>query len=200
MWLQDALPGVEIENVSSNAVAAERAASCDGCAAIAGERAAAQYGLNVLASRIEDNKENTTRFLVLSRESVAASGKDKTSLLMSCKNEPGSLFKLLKPLHDHGVSMLKIESRPSKIKRCIMTKAPIPNIIIPIYFVRKQSAATIPASERSISFPVWICFMQKRRNNIKNAINTGSVHANLKTTLFASKKTTKPAQIFPIPF
>lgn len=117
MWLQDALPGVEIENVSSNAVAAEMAANCDGCAAIAGENAATQYGLNVLANRIEDNKENTTRFLVLSRESVAASGKDKTSLLMSCKNEPGSLFKLLKPLHDHGVSMLKIESRPSKTKR-----------------------------------------------------------------------------------
>ncbi len=58
-----------------------------------------------------------TRFLVISREKVAPSGNDKTSVLMSCRNEPGSLFELLKPLHDHGVSMLKIESRPSKTKR-----------------------------------------------------------------------------------
>lgn len=117
LWLLEHLPGVEIEAVSSNAEAARMASECNDCAAIAGENAAIQYGLNVLASHIEDHKNNTTRFLVLSREEVAPSGKDKTSLLMSCRNEPGSLFKLLKPMHDHGISMLKIESRPSKIKR-----------------------------------------------------------------------------------
>ncbi len=117
LWLLEHLPGVEVEAVSSNAEAARLASECSDCAAIAGENAAIQYGLNVLASHIEDYKNNTTRFLVLSREEVAPSGHDKTSLLMSCKNEPGSLFKLLKPMHDHGISMLKIESRPSKIKR-----------------------------------------------------------------------------------
>jgi len=117
LWLLENLPGVEIESVSSNAEAARLASQRDDCAAIAGENAAMQYGLNVLASHIEDHKNNTTRFLVLSKEEVAPSGKDKTSLLMSCRNEPGSLFKLLQPMHDHGISMLKIESRPSKIKR-----------------------------------------------------------------------------------
>jgi chorismate mutase/prephenate dehydratase len=117
LWLLEHLPGVDIEAVSSNAEAARRASEDVDCAAIAGENAAMQYGLNVLASHIEDHKNNTTRFLVLSREEVAPSGRDKTSLLMSCRNEPGSLFKLLQPMHDHGISMLKIESRPSKIKR-----------------------------------------------------------------------------------
>jgi len=117
LWLLEHLPGVEVEAVSSNAEAARRASENERYAAIAGENAAMQYGLNVLASHIEDHKNNTTRFLVLSREEVAPSGRDKTSLLMSCRNEPGSLFKLLQPMHDHGISMLKIESRPSKIKR-----------------------------------------------------------------------------------
>ena len=117
LWLLENLPGVGIESVSSNAEAARLASQREDCAAIAGENAAMQYGLNVLASHIEDHKNNTTRFLVLSKEEVAPSGKDKTSLLMSCRNEPGSLFKLLQPMHDHGISMLKIESRPSKIKR-----------------------------------------------------------------------------------
>lgn len=117
LWLLENVPNASIESVASNAEAARLAGECENCAAIAGENAAAHYGLSVLASHIEDNKQNTTRFIVLSREQVAPSGKDKTSLLMSCKNEPGSLFKLLKPLHDHAVSMLKIESRPSKVKR-----------------------------------------------------------------------------------
>lgn len=117
LWLLENAPNAAIESVASNAEAARLASECKNCAAIAGENAAAHYGLSVLASHIEDNKQNTTRFIVLSRERVAASGKDKTSLIMSCTNQPGSLFKLLRPLHDYGVSMLKIESRPSKTKR-----------------------------------------------------------------------------------
>ncbi len=117
LWLLENVPSATIESVASNAEAARLASESEDCAAIAGENAAAHYGLSVLAAHIEDNKQNATRFIVLSRERVAPSGRDKTSLLMSCKNEPGSLFKLLRPLHDHGVSMLKIESRPSKTRR-----------------------------------------------------------------------------------
>ena len=117
LWLLEHLPGAHLEAVSSNAEAARLASKNINSAAIASENAATQYDLNVLAHHIEDHKNNTTRFLVLSGEEVAASGKDKTSLLMSRRNEPGSLFKLLKPMHDHGINMLKIESRPSKIKR-----------------------------------------------------------------------------------
>lgn len=117
VWLLENLPNADIQSVASNAEAARIAGECENCAAIASDSAAIHYGLTVLASHIEDNRENTTRFIVLSNEVVAASGKDKTSLLMSCKNEPGSLFRLLKPFYDHGISMLRIESRPSKIKR-----------------------------------------------------------------------------------
>ncbi|MEE9447446.1 MAG: prephenate dehydratase [Arenicellales bacterium] len=117
LWLQENIPDVQIKSVASNAEAAKMARDCEQCAAIAGEHAAEQYGLNVLSSHIEDHKHNTTRFLVLSQEQIAASGKDKTSLLMGCKNEPGSLFKLLAPFQAHEISLLKIESRPSKVKR-----------------------------------------------------------------------------------
>lgn len=115
-WLFSHLPNVKIKSVSSNAEAALLAQSTPNSAAIASEIAAVQYDLNILAKNIEDHHHNTTRFLVLAHEKIAPSGDDKTSLVMSCKNEPGSLFRLLEPLHNYGISMLKIESRPSKIK------------------------------------------------------------------------------------
>lgn len=63
---------------------------------------------------IEDNSNNTTRFLVIGDQVVGASGRDKTSLLVSTPNRPGSLFHILKPLADHGVDMTRIESRPGR--------------------------------------------------------------------------------------
>ncbi len=116
-WLLQHLPSVEIVSVASNAVAAKTAATTPNSAAIAGEVAAVQYNLQVLARKIEDEPDNTTRFLVLSNEDVLASGNDKTSLLISCTNRPGGLFALLKPLNDCEISMLRIESRPAKSKR-----------------------------------------------------------------------------------
>jgi len=65
-------------------------------------------------SSIEDRPDNTTRFLVLGHEDVPPSGVDKTSLLVSTRNRPGALFRLLRPLADSGVSMTRIESRPSR--------------------------------------------------------------------------------------
>jgi chorismate mutase / prephenate dehydratase len=68
----------------------------------------------VLTENIEDDPKNTTRFLVLGSHDVAPSGKDKTSLVMTTKNKPGAMLSLLEPLANHGVSMTKFESRPSK--------------------------------------------------------------------------------------
>ncbi|ROR32292.1 prephenate dehydratase [Inmirania thermothiophila] len=113
-WLDAHLPQAERIAVESNAEAARRASRETRAAAIAGEATAHIYRLRILASNIEDEPENTTRFLVIGRQQVPPSGNDKTSLLLSAPNRPGALFRLLEPLARHGVSMTRIESRPSR--------------------------------------------------------------------------------------
>lgn len=112
-WLNQNLPGVERQAVASNSEAARLAISEEGAAAIASKRAGELFGLNLLAENVEDDPRNTTRFLVLASHDVAPSGRDKTSLAMATRNVPGAIVKLLAPLADNGVSMTKLESRPS---------------------------------------------------------------------------------------
>lgn len=113
-WLDKNLPGAEREAVSSNAEAARQVENHGTWVAIAPAAAADIYKLNMLATSIEDEANNTTRFLVLGEHDVPPSGDDKTSLLISAYNKPGALFHLLKPLADNGISMTRIESRPSR--------------------------------------------------------------------------------------
>ena len=113
-WLARHLPSAARVAVASNAEAARVAAAEPGAAAIAGEEAAAIYGLDVIAAHIEDEPNNTTRFWVLGRHAVAPSGKDETSLVMSAKNQPGAMHALLEPFAKHGVSMSRLESRPAR--------------------------------------------------------------------------------------
>ena len=113
-WLERYLPDAEIIATNSNAEAAIIASKDDSVAAIAGDIAAKLYGINTLAASIEDEKNNTTRFLIIGHQSFAASGDDKTSIMITTPNKVGSLFELLKPLYDHGVDMTRIESRPSR--------------------------------------------------------------------------------------
>jgi len=113
-WLAQHLPAAEKIPVASNAEAAQRAAREEGAAAIAGEAAAERYGLSLLARGIEDAANNTTRFLALGKVLAAPSGHDRTSLVMSAENKPGAVHGLLSPLARHGVSMTRIESRPSR--------------------------------------------------------------------------------------
>lgn len=113
-WLDTHLPNVERIPVSSNAEAARLASLDDSAAAIGSLQAAPIYGLQVVQENIEDNPNNTTRFLVIGNQTVSPSGNDRTSLLVSTRNQPGSLFKLLQPLAENGVDMTRIESRPSK--------------------------------------------------------------------------------------
>lgn len=113
-WLEANLAGVERVAVNSNAEAARRAAAEPGVGAIGSEVAAELYGLQVLARNIEDEPDNTTRFLVIGRRAVPPSGNDKTSLLVSTRNKPGALFRLLEPLARNAISMTRIESRPSR--------------------------------------------------------------------------------------
>src|SRR5690606_6188307 len=83
-------PGVHKEAVSSNAEAVRRAKKSDDAAAIAGENAAHVYGMKVVAGPIEDRNDNTTRFLVIGRASFPPSGNDRTSLMVSIRDQPGA--------------------------------------------------------------------------------------------------------------
>jgi chorismate mutase/prephenate dehydratase len=113
-WLDRYLPNAERIAVSTNADAAKLAASAPDAAAVASEAAAELYELRVLAQRIEDEPGNTTRFLVIGPEDSPPSGHDKTSMLLSCRNEAGGLHRLLTPFAEQGISMTRIESRPSR--------------------------------------------------------------------------------------
>ncbi len=115
-WLNQNLPNAERLQVSSNAEAARRASKEKGAAAIAGQAAAALYRLKVLGSGIEDDPNNTTRFLVLGQIDPGATGRDRTSLVMSAENKPGAVHALLSPIAANGVSMSRIESRPAKAR------------------------------------------------------------------------------------
>jgi chorismate mutase/prephenate dehydratase len=114
-WLDHTLPKAERIAVSSNAEAARRAtAELGATAAIAGDAAAELYGLTALASGIEDDPTNTTRFLVIGHQAAARSGDDKTTVLFSTPNKPGALHHVLGAFAEVGVSMTRIESRPSR--------------------------------------------------------------------------------------
>ncbi len=118
-WLDENLPGVERVPVSSNAEGARRARDESGTAAIAALAASEVYGLAVLYPEIEDRPDNTTRFLLISRKSAPPSGEDRTTLLLSTSHtgEAGTLFRLLEPFATHGISMTRLESRPSRRRK-----------------------------------------------------------------------------------
>ena len=113
-WLDANLADARCVALASNAQAALNAGGDEHSAAIAGERAGELYGLPVLRKNIEDNPHNTTRFLVLGKETLPPSGRDKTSLLFAMPSRPGSLVNMLACFADHGVNMARIESRPSR--------------------------------------------------------------------------------------
>jgi chorismate mutase/prephenate dehydratase len=114
-WLNANLPQAERIAVASNAEAARRAAEEPGHVAVAGDAAAQHYGLQLHASNIEDEPNNTTRFLVLGNYEPAPSGRDRTSLVLSAKNRAGAVYEMLTPFATRGVSMTRFESRPSKV-------------------------------------------------------------------------------------
>ncbi len=113
-WLNQNLPRAERVPVVSNAEGARLAADDPNTACIGSQAAAGLYQLNVLAANIEDQPNNTTRFVVIANQEAAPSGRDKTSLVMSVRNRPGAMHDLLAPLAEHGVDMTRFESRPSR--------------------------------------------------------------------------------------
>ncbi|MGR8941322.1 MAG: prephenate dehydratase [Gammaproteobacteria bacterium] len=113
-WLDTHLPQVKVTAVSSNAEAARLASENKQTAAIAGLAAAEVYQLPVLETSIEDQTNNTTRFIVIGQQNSAPTGKDKTSLVFSTGNQPGALYRSLEPFAKFGIGMVNIESRPSR--------------------------------------------------------------------------------------
>ena len=113
-WLDQHHPGVPRTVAASNAEAARLASQRPEVAAIAGEMAAERYGLRLLSTRIEDQPDNKTRFLVLGNQQVGPSGRDKTSILVSVRNEPGALLRVLEPFEKYGISLTRIETRPAR--------------------------------------------------------------------------------------
>ncbi len=113
-WLAAKLPGIERVAVNSNAEAARIAAENPEIAALGSEHAAQIYQLGILVSNIEDEPDNTTRFLVIGDQSVPASGDDKTSIMVAIKNKAGALFDIITPLANYELNMTRIESRPSR--------------------------------------------------------------------------------------
>jgi chorismate mutase/prephenate dehydratase len=113
-WLAEHLPEVPQEETASTAGAAELAATDPSVAAIASELAGRLYDVPILRRRIEDNRQNTTRFLVIGRRAGGPSGRDKTSIVFAMPNQPGALYRILEPFARSGLNLTKIESRPAK--------------------------------------------------------------------------------------
>ena len=83
-------------------------------AAIASRDAARLYGMHIIKDGINDNKDNTTRFVIIGKDSSPAPGADKASIIISLENEAGNLCKLLGFFAENNINLVKIESRPIK--------------------------------------------------------------------------------------
>ncbi|MFW2368760.1 MAG: prephenate dehydratase, partial [Desulforhopalus sp.] len=103
--------------VFSTGAAAQMAANNPNIGAIASSLAIKTYELQVVVQGIEDFRGNTTRFLVIGKQSPSRSGLDRTSLLIGLMDRPGSLNEILTALSEEDINLAKIESRPIKGKQ-----------------------------------------------------------------------------------
>ncbi|CAA0100626.1 P-protein [BD1-7 clade bacterium] len=116
-YLDKHWPNVPRVAVSSNSRAAQLASDEVGTAAIAGDMAAEIYNVDVAVENIQDSAQNTTRFLIVGREQVEPSGEDKTSIIVSMRNEPGALFSLLESFQREEIMLTRIDTRPSPTEK-----------------------------------------------------------------------------------
>ncbi len=113
-WLGRHLPDADVVEMPSTAIAAEQAVLDASTAAVASELAGRLYRLPPLRERIEDHANNVTRFLVIGRQASGRTGRDKTSILFSIRDEVGTLHRILEPFASARLSLTKIESRPTR--------------------------------------------------------------------------------------
>ncbi|WP_020406770.1 prephenate dehydratase [Hahella ganghwensis] len=112
-WLDEKWPGAQRVAVSSHEEAVTLAAKQKNAAAIAGEHCIGLFGVKSLAGNIEDRPNQVARFLVIGRESIAPSGNDRTSVLITIKDEPGALYRMLGAFYKHSLSLTRLDSRPA---------------------------------------------------------------------------------------
>ncbi len=112
-WLEKNLSSVPILDAPSTTRAAEMAADDPAIGAIASEMAAALYGLQIAARKIEDSANNITRFLVIAPKSPGKTGRDKTSIMFSIKDKVGALYAMLAPFAETGINLTRLDARPS---------------------------------------------------------------------------------------
>lgn len=116
-YICENLKGVTVLEAASTSEAARQAKEKGKeYAAIASKIAAKNFDLNILAEQINDEKDNKTRFILLTRIPLSATENAKTSIFFSVKNEPGSLVKVLNIFDQENINLMYIESRPSKKK------------------------------------------------------------------------------------
>lgn len=115
-WILRNFPHADLVEVSSTTKAAEIAHNnaSQGAAALGGALAAETYNLQMLEENIQDRATNTTRFLVIGEKHCPPTGNDRTSVLFSIKDQPGSLVHALQAFESFQINMSKIESRPSR--------------------------------------------------------------------------------------
>jgi len=114
-YLRNHFPGVPTRDTPSTSEGAREAANSDlKCAAISNFRAADVYGLDILKEGVQDGDNNMTRFVVVSLEEAEATAADKTSIVFSTEDRPGSLYRVLDIFNLWDINLTKIESRPAK--------------------------------------------------------------------------------------
>lgn len=111
-WLATHLAGAKAIEMASTTAAAKLAAEKPGAAAVASREAGVQYGLEAVASKIEDNKNNITRFAVIGNELPKRTGSDKTSIMFEIAHQPGSLAEAMAIFKRNRLNMTWIESFP----------------------------------------------------------------------------------------
>ncbi len=114
-WLAVQFPGAALHETASTADAVEMAlsAGADNTAAIGSALAGEIHGLHVLFPDIEDEPNNITRFLILSKQQALASGNDKTSMMFTTADKSGALVAVLAVFDKAGINLTHIDKRPS---------------------------------------------------------------------------------------